>query len=130
MGRFGPMFSRTTFALLLTLVLLVGLAAVSPLQAEMISSQEMEANNSAEAELTENIETIDNALDKKVVQNRLEELGYTAEEIRTRLERLSGQQAEQLAERVETLDTGGDLAAGNSTLLGILLIVLIVILIV
>lgn len=122
-----PTLSRKTFALFLSLVLLAGLVSVTPLQAEMISSQEMEANNNAEAQMTENLETIDKALEKKIIQNRLEDLGYTPEEIQNRLDRLSPQQAQELAEKIDSLETGGEIAGWtNRQLVGVLLIVLII----
>lgn len=130
MGRFLPALSRNAFAVLFSLVLLAGLVTVVPVQADMISSQEMEASNNAEAEVKDNLDTIENALEKKAIQNRLEELGYTPGEIQNRLDRLSPEQAQQLAERIDSVETGGNIGADNSTLLGVLLVVIIVVILI
>jgi long-subunit fatty acid transport protein len=116
MGHCLPALSRNAFAVLFSLVLLAGLVTVAPVQAEMISTQEMEASNNAEAEMKDNIETINNALEKKAIQNRLD--------------RLSPEQAQQLAERIDGVETGGNLATNNSTLLGVLVVVIIVVILI
>lgn len=127
----STVLTRRTFTLFLSLVLLVGLVSVPAVQAETDTSHEMQENQNAEAQLTKNLETIDKALNQKAIQDRLKDLGYTPEEIQNRLDRLSPEEAQQLAERIESVETGGDLGGWtNSELLSVLLIVLIVVIIV
>ncbi len=53
------------------------------------------------------IEKIQRALEGKVVKDRLEKLGFTTDEINTRLDKLSDQQIHQLANQLDDLRVGG-----------------------
>ncbi len=64
-------------------------------------------------------------LAEQQVADALAEAGLDAEQIRTRLDRLSDEQLEQLAEQLETIQAG----EGTAILLGLLAIVLIGVLI-
>jgi len=63
---------------------------------------------------------IQRVLEMKVVKERLENLGFTAEEVRARLDQLSDHQVHQLAQQIDDLRVGKDSA-------GTVIIVLIVI---
>jgi hypothetical protein len=63
---------------------------------------------------------IQRVLEMKVVKERLENLGFTAEEVRARLDQMSDHQMHQLAQQIDDLKVGKDSA-------GTVIIVLIVI---
>ncbi len=67
---------------------------------------------------------IQKLLETKVFKNRLKQLGFTEEEIRARLEKLSDQELHQLALQIEDLKTGGD---GLGLIIVLLVIAILVI---
>lgn len=72
------------------------------------------------------IERIQRVLEMKVVKDRLEKFGYTADEIRQRLDSLSDHQIHQLAQQIDELRVGGD---GLGVVVALLVIVILVIVI-
>lgn len=72
------------------------------------------------------IERIQRVLEMKVVKDRLEKFGYTADEIRQRLDSLSDHQVHQLAQQIDELRVGGD---GLGVVVALLVIVILVIVI-
>jgi hypothetical protein len=75
-----------------------------------------------EADLTK----IQNVLETKMVADRLEKLGFTKDEINSRLQQLSDQQIHQLALKLDELKVGGD---GLGVVIALLVIVILVIII-
>lgn len=73
-----------------------------------------------------NMDTVRQFLESKVVKHRLEALGYSAEEIESRVSRLSEKEIHLLAVHIDTLTTAGD---GMGTVIGVLVIILLVIVI-
>ena len=69
--------------------------------------------------------TIQQMLELKVVQHRLEELGFTQEEIQSRLALASNAELHQLATQSEDLLAGGALGLVVTVLVVLLLVVLI-----
>lgn len=65
-------------------------------------------------------------LERKVVRQRLADLGLSAEEIQARLPQMTDEQIHAVASRLEGLQAGGD---GLGIVLGVLLVVLIIIVI-
>jgi hypothetical protein len=51
---------------------------------------------------------VQNIIETKMVRDRLEKLGFTPEEIRSRLDLLSDQQVHQLALQLDDIKAGGD----------------------
>lgn len=72
------------------------------------------------------IEKIQRVLEMKVVKERLEKFGYTADEIRQRLDSLSDHQIHQLAQQIDDIRVGGD---GLGVVVALLVIVILVIVI-
>lgn len=72
------------------------------------------------------IERIQRVLEMKVVKDRLEKFGYSADEIRQRLDSLSDHQVHQLAQQIDELRVGGD---GLGVVVALLVIVILVIVI-
>ncbi len=83
------------------------------------------ATDPAAAVRAADLKTVQNTLESKVLRHRLKELGYSDQEIQSRLSRLSDRQVHQLASRIHSLNPGGDFAIG-----GILILVLLVLLII
>ena len=71
------------------------------------------------------MQSVQKALESKLLRHRLNELGLSDKEIQTRLGKLSDQQVHQLASRMPALNPGGDFSV-----FGVLLLVLVVLLIV
>ena len=73
------------------------------------------------------LERIQRALEMKVVKERLEKFGLTAEEANARLDALSDSQMHQIAQQVDDLRVGKDSAFG--VVIALLLIAILVIVI-
>jgi len=73
------------------------------------------------------IEKIQKVLEMKMVRERLEQLGFTQEEIQGKLSGLSNAQMHQLALQIDDITVGGD---GAGAVLFILIVILLVVLIV
>ena len=84
------------------------------------------SDSSSEARVAD-LRTLQRVLENKVVQQRLHDLGFTDEQIRSRLNQLSDAQLHQVASQINTLFPGGDDGV-IWTIVGILLIVVLVIL--
>lgn len=69
---------------------------------------------------------IQNALENKLVIERLQSLGYTTEEVNQRLALLSDAERHDLAKQIDALHPGGD---GFGIVIAILVVVLLVVLI-
>lgn len=72
------------------------------------------------------LETIRSKLETSVVSDRLETLGYSAEEIDQRLAMLDDAQLHDVALKIDELQTGGD---GVGIVVGVLVVILLVVLI-
>ncbi len=119
-GRALPTGLRRT-AIMLAVVM--GLHGAAPSSfGRLIQSEPILAEAAREADLA----TIRQMLEQKVVQHRLAELGFTAEEIQLRLDLASDAEIHQLAVQSETLLAGGD---GLGLVITVLVIILLVMLI-
>jgi len=72
------------------------------------------------------MEKIRMALENKLVTQRLRDLGYSAEEVMTRLSQLSDSQIHSFAQKLDNLKTGGD---GAEVILFILVVIILVVVI-
>jgi hypothetical protein len=70
------------------------------------------------------LETLQKALEQKMIKERLANLGLTPDEIQTRLGQLSDEQLHNVAKQLDTLKVGGD---GIGIVIGILVIVILVV---
>ncbi len=73
---------------------------------------------------TKDIETIQKVLEMKAIKQRLENLGFTQEEINNRLSQLDDEQIHQLAIQLDELRVGGD---GLGVVIALLVIVILVV---
>jgi hypothetical protein len=65
------------------------------------------------------LEKIQNAIETKMIRERLKQIGFTPDEIQKKLSQLSDQQIHQLALQLDELQVGGD---GGWAILGILIV--------
>ncbi len=77
---------------------------------------------------TADIESIRVALENKLVRQRLQDLGFSNDEVASRLSQLSDEQLHSMAKKIDDLKVGKDGGAG--VLIVVLLIVLIVVLVI
>ena len=80
------------------------------------------------AERSADLQKVQKFLEMKMVRERLKDLGYTPEEIQSRLGQLDGQQIHQLALRVDELAVAGD--SGLGIIIGLLVIAILVVILV
>ncbi len=73
------------------------------------------------------LEKIQKILEMKMIRERLEQLGFSQEEIQTRLGQLSDSQIHQLALQLDELRAGGN---GEGLIIFLLIVVLIVVLVI
>lgn len=98
---------------------------VSEVHATMVSSQETHTQQHQELETEEQLKDVRQVLEKKMVAQRLEQLGYTPEEIQSRLDRLSPEELQRVSSRAEQLQAGGN----GGTVVTVLAIVVLVLLV-
>lgn len=70
---------------------------------------------------------VQQALESRIVQQRLEDWGLTAEEVQVRLARLSDDDLHQMATEIDQVMPGGD--AGLGILIALLLVAIIIVLV-
>ncbi|GEB79728.1 hypothetical protein DDE01_11430 [Desulfovibrio desulfuricans] len=75
---------------------------------------------------TADVDTIQKALENKMVAERLQALGYSADEVNQRLAMLSDDEVHSVAKQIDALNPGGD---GVGIVIAILVVVLLVVLI-
>lgn len=73
------------------------------------------------------IEKIRGALESKLVSQRLLDLGYTSEEVMTRLSQLTDSQIHSFAQKLDDLKVGGD--SGLGIIIAVLVIIALVLVI-
>jgi hypothetical protein len=114
------MFIRSVTWYMILAMFLIGIAprvegALSPSEAVSLASPERAAD----------LERIQRALESKKVSDRLEKLGFTGEEIQSRLQRLSDVQVHELAQKLDDLKVAGD---GVGVLIVLVLLAIFVVL--
>ena len=61
---------------------------------------------------TQDIGAIQKVIESKLIRERLEKLGYRADEVKSRLERLNDQQLHRLAQNLDNVKVAGDSGLG------------------
>ncbi len=85
-------------------------AAFSPSQAIALQQVDRESD----------LRQIQTTLETKIIEQRLQDLGFTEEEIKTRLNQLSDQQIHSLAQKID------DLRVGKDNVLGVIMALLVI----
>jgi len=96
---------------------------VPKLEASFIASEPIMLSLDRSADL----QTIQKALEQKIVRDRLEVLGFSDNEIQQRLGQLSDEQIHYLAQNIDQLNTGGD---GLGIVIAVLVIAILVIILI
>jgi len=105
------------------LVVVMGLISFMPkVEASFVPSDESFSSISRQNDMA----TIQRALEHKLVKERLKDLGYTDEEIKARLDRLSETEIHSLAAQLDSLLPAGD---GLGVVIALLVIAILVIVI-
>ena len=121
MQRFKNAVLTRRIAMLL--VVLMGVFSVVPrLEASFVPSDESFASNARQKDMA----MVQKVLEQKVVKERLKALGYTEEEINSRLDQLSDDEIHQFATQLDSLTSGG---GAIGFIIGILVIILLIFLI-
>jgi hypothetical protein len=116
MRRFKNAVLTRRIAMLL--VVLMGVLSVAPrIEASFVPSGDSFASSARQNDLA----TVQKFLEQKLIKERLKALGYTDEEINTRLDQLSDGELHQFATQLDSL------ASGGSTIMWILVIALVVV---
>jgi hypothetical protein len=87
-----------------------------------------EALGLSPAERAADLQKVRQFLEMKMVRERLQELGYTSEEIQSRLSQWNDEQIHQLALKLDDLNVAGDSALG--IVIAVLIIAILVIVII
>ena len=109
----------------IAIMLVVSMALISivpQVEASFISSDESFSYNMRQQDTA----TIKKVLEQKLVKQRLKVLGYSEDEVKARLDKLSDNELHRFATQLDTLTAGGD---AMGVLLAILVIVAIIALI-
>jgi len=105
------------------LVVVMGVVGLVPrIEASFVPSDQSSAPISQQKDMA----TIQKALEQKLVKERLKDLGYTEDEIKARLDRLSDAEVHSLASQLDSLMPAGSTAA---VIVVILLVAILVVLI-
>lgn len=81
----------------------------------------------AQSDRNYDIAKIQTVIETKMIKERLEKLGFSADEVRSRLDRLSNQQVHQLALQLDDIKMGGD---GLGVVIALLVIAILVVLLI
>ena len=112
-----------TLRIAMLLVVLMGVFSVVPrLEASFVPSDESFASNARQKDMA----MVQKVLEQKVVKGRLKALGYTEEEINSRLDQLSDDEIHQFATQLDSLTSGG---GAIGFIIGVLVIILLIFLI-
>ena len=102
----------------IAIMLVVSMALISivpQVEASFISSDESFSYNMRQQDTA----TIKKVLEQKLVKQRLKVLGYSEDEVKARLDKLSDNELHRFATQLDTLTAGGDA-------LGVLLVILVI----
>ncbi|MGD8371593.1 MAG: PA2779 family protein [Syntrophobacterales bacterium] len=117
-------FKKGLFArrICIMLIILMSLLSMVPrVEAGFIPS----AESQTELMRDQDMEIIQRALENKVVNQRLEDLGFSNQEIQERMDQLSDQEVHNLAMQIDSLTQGGIFGVVIAVLVIVLLIVVI-----
>jgi hypothetical protein len=95
------------------------------LEAAFVSSQ---AIDSKQLDRVSDLQVIQSALEDKLVRQRLQDLGFTSDEVRDRLALLNEEQLHSIAQKLDDLRVGQD--SGLGIVIAVLVIIILVIVII
>ena len=114
----SALFKRTSILLIFVLFLI---SLVPHVEAAFIPSSDSQPGLMRH----QDTQTIQKALENKIVKQRLQDLGYSEKEIQDRLNQLSDEEVHSLAMRIDSLSQGGILGLVIAVLVIVVLVLLI-----
>lgn len=116
------MFKRFVLYYMVAAMLVISIAprleaAFSPSEALMLSPAARVAD----------VAKVQAALENKLIRQRLQDLGFSADEVTARLSQLTDQQIHSIAQKLDELKVGGD---GMGFVIGILVIIALILVII
>jgi len=108
---------------LVVAMLIIGIAP--RLEAGFAPSEALGLSSTAR---TSDVATVQAVLENKLVRQRLQDLGFSADEVSTRLSQLSDQQIHSIAQKLDDLKVGAD--GGLGIIIAVLVIIALVLLII
>lgn len=107
---------------LILAILVIGIVQAVPAEAAFVPSS---SSTVSKIDRPADMDRITQALEMKAVSSRLSQLGYTKEEINTKLAGLNDQQVHSLAQKIDKIRPAGD--GGLDVLVAIAVIVFLVV---
>lgn len=108
---------------LVVAMLIIGIAP--RLEAGFAPSEALGLSSTAR---TSDVATVQAVLENKLVRQRLQDLGFSADEVSARLSQLSDQQIHSIAQKLDDLKVGAD--SGLGIIIAVLVIIALVLLII
>jgi hypothetical protein len=105
-------------------IAMVVIGVVPPVEASFLSSETMKS--AGDSSRGTDLQTVQTVLERKVVHQRLADLGFTTDEIGVRISQLNDQQIHQVAQKLDEMRVGQD---GFGVVIGLLVIAGLVVLI-
>ena len=126
--KFGILLGRTITVYLIVAMFVI--ASIPAQSAAMFISSDSIGVSSVDAvvDSVSDIAKVNTFLESKIVRQRLSDFGLTAEEISSRLNRLSADQLHKIATHIDQVDAGGDSALSVIITLLVIAILVIVVL--
>jgi len=122
-----PVLKKGLVIYLVIWVFLLGLLT-SDGMAMLIPSMLPEAQGSSIIQRESELQKIQALLESKLVSQRLSDLGFTVQEVQERLAQLPDEQIHQIAQHLDSLQTGGDSALGIIIALLVIAILVVILL--
>ncbi|MFO7963112.1 MAG: PA2779 family protein [Desulfobacterales bacterium] len=116
--KHSSLAKNTTFLLI---VLMTILGMVPATEASFIPS----AASHTQSTIDQDLETVTEALENKIVKQRLNDLGYSDQEIQERLDQLTEEEIHQLAVGIDAVNQGGVFGFVISVLVIVILVIVI-----
>jgi len=117
------MARKFVLSYLVVAMLIIG---ITPrLEAAFVPSEALVFSSAARSS---DVATVQSVLENKLVRQRLQDLGFSADEVSARLSQLSDQQIHSIAQKLDDLKVGAD--SGLGIIIAVLVIIALVLLII
>jgi len=124
--RVASLMKRATLSLVVLQILVTAVLPLDNSMAMVAPADEVTTSDSVSGARSADMKTLQSVLENKVVRQRLQDLGFTSEQINSRVNQLSDAQLHQVASQINTLFPGGDDGV-IWTIVGVLLIVVLIV---
>ena len=124
--RVASLVKRATRSLVLLQILVTAVLPLDNSMAMVAPADDVTTSDSVSGARSADMKTLQSVLENKVVRQRLQDLGFTDEQINSRVNQLSDAQLHQVASQINTLFPGGDDGV-IWTIVGVLLIVVLIV---